>query len=102
LSPSSGFQNINLYASLLSPIRATCFAHSILLDLITRLMFGEKRISWSFSICSLPQYLSSQAYRPKHPQPLLLPKCKGPSFTPCKTIGKITVLYTSYLHTKIK
>ena len=26
-----------------------------------------------------PQYLSSQAYRPKHPQPLLLSQCKGPS-----------------------
>jgi hypothetical protein len=31
-----------LYASLPSPLRATCTAHRILLDLITRKIFGEQ------------------------------------------------------------
>jgi hypothetical protein len=39
----SGFQNINLYASVLSPIRGTCPAHPILPDLITRLIFDKER-----------------------------------------------------------
>jgi hypothetical protein len=34
----------NLYALLASPIRATCCAHSILLDLITRIVFGEQAV----------------------------------------------------------
>ena len=48
----SGFLTKTLYTSLLSPIRAKCSAHLILLDLITRITFGEEYRSWSSSLCS--------------------------------------------------
>ena len=47
----SGFPTETLYAPLLFPIRATCTTHFMLLDLITRKMFGEYR-SLSSSSCS--------------------------------------------------
>ena len=37
----SGFPIKTLHTPLLSPIRATCTAHLILIDLITRIIFGE-------------------------------------------------------------
>ena len=37
---------------LISPIRATCTAHPIILDFITRITFGKEYRSWSTSICS--------------------------------------------------
>ena len=49
----SDFPSKNLYTSLSSPIHATCPAHLILLDFITRKILGEEYKSFSSSLCSL-------------------------------------------------
>ena len=49
----SGFPTKSLYNRLSSPLRATCQAHLILLDFITRTILGEEYRSLSSSLCSL-------------------------------------------------
>ena len=49
----SGFPAKTPYTTLSSPIRATCPAHLILLDFITRTILGEEYKSFSYSLCSL-------------------------------------------------
>jgi len=88
----SGFPTKILYTPLLSPTRATCITHLILLDFISRTIFIEQYRSLSPTLCSfflLPCYLVPlwSNYSPqhpilKHPHPTFLPQCKQPSFTP--------------------
>ena len=48
----SGCPTKTLYTPLLTPIRATCLTHHILLDFITRTIFGEQYRSLSSWLCS--------------------------------------------------
>ena len=97
----SGFPTRTLYTALLSSRHTTCPTHLILLNFITRTIFGEEYRSLSSSLCSfLHSLTTSSLLGPKILNTLLsntlslrssLSVSKQPSH-PYKTIGKIIVL----------
>jgi hypothetical protein len=92
------FPHQNPVCTLLFPIPATCRAHPILLDLITRIIFGEEYRSVSSPLCNflyspLTLSLSSQHHILTHPQPTFLPQCERPSFTPIQNNRQNYTLY---------
>ena len=89
---SAGFPNKTLYTPLLSPIRATCPVHLILLDLITRTILGEEYRLLSSSLCSfLHSPVTSPLFTPKYfPQHPILKQHQ----THLKCIGPYIILIT--------
>ena len=91
-SPSLRFPHQDPIYPLSLPIRATCPAHLILLDFITRTILGKEYKSFSSSLCNLLNYpVTSSLLGPnillntmfsKHPQLSFLPQCQRPSLTP--------------------
>jgi len=88
---------------LLSPIRATCPAHLILLDFITQTILGKKYRSLSSSLCSFLHSLVPSYFLGPN---ILLYNLFSNTFSlrsslnvsdqvshPCKTTGIIIVLY---------
>jgi hypothetical protein len=98
----TGFSTKTLYTPLLSSIRSKCIAYLVLLDLITRIIFGEEFKSLSSSLCIFlhsPVILSllSPKFSPqnpilKRPQPTFLPRWVFRFYTRTKQQAKIMVL----------
>jgi len=99
----SGFPTKTLHTPLLSPLRSTCPAHFILLDFITRTLFGDPYRSLGFSLCSFlylpvtsslsaPNILLSTLF--SSTLSLRSSRNVGDQVPhPYKATGKITVLY---------
>jgi hypothetical protein len=90
-------------ASLLSPMRATCPAHHIFLDLIKRITFGEQYRSFCSSLrdllqspvtsCPLSPNIFFSTLFSKILRPRFYPNFRDQTLRPHKTTGKIAVLY---------
>ena len=99
----SGFPTKALYTTLSSPIRSTCPAHLILLHFITRTILGELYISFSSSLCNLlhspviSSLLGPNIFLNTMPSNTLSflssLNVRDQVSHPCKTTGKIIVLY---------
>ena len=104
-----------LYTPLVSTLRATCPAHLILLDLITRIIFGEEYRSLSSSLRSLlHSSVISSLLGPNivlsTPFSNILSLCPSLNLSdhvphPYKTTGKIIFLYVlifTFLHSDLE
>ena len=100
------FPTKTLQAPPLAPTQITCPAHLIRLDLISRILMRTSHSAPNYAISSTPCYfiLLGPKYLPQHPilqhpQPMFLPQCKRPSFTPIKKAKlELCVFQSKYVY----